>query len=598
MKTKKKINRRKYGVGGYIDPLTSNRVVNQPINYIPNPNESLVENDIRVANSLYKTKSNPFTQGMDILGNIGLQVGTSIMGQGNNGIWGDLATKGMTALGGIAQGINSKYATGGLVPINVEGEEVIETPFGNISEFIGNSHEQGGINVNVPQGSEIFSKRVKGSDGNTMAQRKLNREKQLKRLERVYNNNPTNSAIKKAYEKTKKDFELIEQNDILEMEALNQATNKTKSKFKSGGKVTKNAVQNPLSSVEYTVGDYFDNLMNKSLFSNGITPEYASDFQPNSFPIPDRINVEAQSIPKPNVYEVAKDIGSSNVSTNRMPNNKFNWNKLDSTVTNNLPQATFGDILGIAGQVYGYNRLMKNTLEQRATDTPNINPYRDFGKKGLQTIQNSKEYVNQVRDNMLKDMESSIHTLQSRNRNSARGVNTLRALDIASELAASKQRDSIYNNFLSAMSDIYSQEAQQQNAMDNAVMQGEQQRDMLDRQDKDNFYTNLAQDIASKGFGLQNVAKNINNIYERKLKQTALNSLFNDYEVNALTGETKRKALENLVAKNPNLYNNIPKEKSKDFYDKLIKYNLSVLGDKIVDRFNNEYTIEQILNLK
>lgn len=592
MKTKKKINRRKYGVGGYIDPLTSNRVVNQPINYILNPNEALVENDIRIANSLYKTKSNPLTQGLDILGNIGLQVGTSIMGGANNGVWGNLATKGMTALGGIAQGINSKYATGGLVPINVEGEEVIETPFGNIEEFVGNSHEQGGINVNVPQGSEIFSKRVKGSDGNTMAQRKLNREKQLKRLERVYNNNSTNSAIKKAYEKTKKDFELIEQNDILEMEALNQATNKTKSKFKSGGKV-----KNPLSDIQYTVDNYFNDLMNKSLFSNGITPEYASDFQPNSFPIPDRINVEAQNITKPNVYEIAKDIGSSNVSTNRVPNNNFNWNKLGNTVSNNIPQATFGDILGIAGQVYGYNRLMKNTLEQRATDTPNINHYRDFGKKGLQTIQSNKEYVNQVRDNMLKDMESSIHTLQSRNRNGARGVNTLRALDIASELSAAKQRDSIYNNFLSAMGDIYSQEAQQQNAIDNAVMQGEQQKDMLDRQDKDNFYTNLAQDIASKGFGLQNVAKNINNIYERQLKEKTLNSLFNDYKVNATTGDISRVVYE-LQTKAPSLYDSIPKEKRKDFFDKLTKYNLTLSGDKLVDRYNNEYTIEQILNLK
>lgn len=592
MKIKKKINRRKYGVGGYIDPLTSNRVVKQPINYIPNPNEALVENDIRVANSLYKTKSNPFTQGLDILGNIGLQVGTSIMGGANKGVWGDLATKGMTALGGIAQGINSKYATGGLVPINVEGEEVIETPFGNIEEFIGNSHEQGGINVNVPQGSEIFSKRVKGSDGNTMAQRKLNREKQLKRLEKVYNNNPTNSAIKKAYEKTKKDFEFIEQNDILEMEALNQATNKTKSKFKSGGKV-----KNPLSDVEYTIDNYFNDLMNKSLFSNGITPEYASNFQPNSFPIQDRINVQAQNITKPNVYDIAKDIGSQNVRTTKTPNNNFNWNKLDNTISNNLPQATFGDILGIAGQVYGYNRLMKNTLEQRATDRPNINYYRDFGKKGLQTMQSNKEYVNQVRDNMLKDMESSIHTLQSRNRNSARGVNTLRALDIASELSASKQRDSIYNNFLSAMGDIYSQEAQQQNAIDNAVMQGEQQRDMLDRQDKDNFYTNLAQDIASKGFGLQNVAKNINNIYERKLKEKALNSLFDDYKANALTGDINRVVSE-FQTKAPNLYDSIPKEKRKDFFDKLTRYNLTLSGDKIVDRYNNEFTIEQILNLK
>lgn len=586
MKNNKKVYRKKYNSGGYIDPLATNNISGQPINYVPNPNEALTQNNINVAKALYKTKSNPYTQILDFIGNAGIQIGTSIMGQGNNGLWGDLATKGVSAIGGAAQGINSKYATGGLVPINVEGEEVIETPFGNIEEFIGDSHEQGGINVSVPQGSEIFSKRVKGEDGNTMAQRKLNREKQLKRLEKVYNNNPTNSAIRKAYEKTKKDFELIEQKDILEMEALNQALSEnskgTKTKFKSGGKVK------PVRQINTD----FINSMFSGSYSDNFTPE-----------VKYRVEVEPKKISKPLYEDVVNDLGIANINYTEQPKGEdipkksFDWKGLGNTVSNNIPQTTFGDILGIAGQVYGYENLMKNTLEQRATDTPNINPYRDFGKRGLQTIQNNKQYVNQIRDNILKDLETTSNSLRLRNRNSARGVNTLRALDIASELSLNDAKNATYNNFLNAMSNLYSQEAQQQNAIDSAVMRGEYQRDLADRQDKDNFYTNLARDIASKGFGMQNVAKSINDIYERQTKQTTLNSLFNDYEVNAFNGQTKRKAIE-AIQKNPSFFDSIPQEERADFLKKLTKYNLTIKGDMLVDNFGNFYTVEQISNLK
>lgn len=586
MKKNKKVYRKKYNNGGYIDPLATNNTNGQPINYIPNPNEALTQNDINVAKALYKTKSNPYTQILDFIGNAGVQIGTSIMGQGSNGLWGDLATKGVSAIGGIAQDINSKYATGGLVPINVEGEEVIETPFGNIEEFTGNSHEQGGINVNVPQGSEIFSKRVKGEDGNTMAQRKLNREKQLKRLERVYNNNPSNAAIKKAYEKTKKDFELIEQKDILEMEALNQALSEnskdTKTKFKSGGTVK------PVRQINTD----FINSMFSGNYSDNFTPE-----------IKYRVGVEPKRISKPLYEDVVNDLGISNINYTQQPKDEiipkksFDWKGLGKTVSDNIPQTTFGDILGIAGQIYGYENLMKNTLEQRATDTPNINTYKDFGKNALQTIQNNKQYVNQIRDNVLKDLETTSNSLKLRNRNSARGVNTLRALDIASELSLNDAKNTAYNNFLNAMSNIYSQEAQQQNTIDNAVMRGEYQRDLADRQDKDNFYSNLARDIASKGFGMQNVAKSINDVYERQTKQTTLNSLFNDYEVNALTGQTKRKAVE-AIQKNPSFFDSIPQEERADFIKKLTKYNLTINGNMLVDRYGNFYTVEQISNLK
>ena len=48
---------------------------------------------------------------------------------------------------------------------------MIETPNGMVSQLKGPSHENGGIDLNIPQNSDIYSKRIK-IDGKTIAQRK------------------------------------------------------------------------------------------------------------------------------------------------------------------------------------------------------------------------------------------------------------------------------------------------------------------------------------------------------------------------------------------------------------------------------------------
>ena len=58
--------------------------------------------------------------------------------------------------GGIFQ---AKY--GGKVPVEVEGGEVAETPSGQLLDFKGPSHKEGGINTSLPPGTDIFSETIK-----------------------------------------------------------------------------------------------------------------------------------------------------------------------------------------------------------------------------------------------------------------------------------------------------------------------------------------------------------------------------------------------------------------------------------------------------
>ncbi|MDV7394826.1 hypothetical protein RZS08_25805, partial [Arthrospira platensis SPKY1] len=69
-----------------------------------------------------------------------------------------------------------------LMPIEVEGEEVVETPQGQVQQIEGPSHDEGGVPMEVPQGTQVFADRVKGADGRTMAERKKRREARLAEL--------------------------------------------------------------------------------------------------------------------------------------------------------------------------------------------------------------------------------------------------------------------------------------------------------------------------------------------------------------------------------------------------------------------------------
>ena len=82
--------------------------------------------------------------------------------------------------------LDKLFATGGSVDnknIEVENNEVIETPGGDLTKVKGKTHKQGGEIVNVPLDSFIFSDKIKiGND--TMSERKLKRERKIDKMKK------------------------------------------------------------------------------------------------------------------------------------------------------------------------------------------------------------------------------------------------------------------------------------------------------------------------------------------------------------------------------------------------------------------------------
>lgn len=186
---------------------------------------------------------------------------------------------------------------------------------------------------------------------------------------------------------------------------------------------------------------------------------------------------------------------------------------------------TFGDVLSIGGNMFSGIAPLLNTLKNRASDTPNINAFENFGQDALDANEQSKDYIEGVRDNQLKDIDRSVVGAKRTARQGSRSINTQRATDLTIDQSANQSKENIYDTFAKQMLGVFSQESQLENQQDHAVMTGEQLRDENDRKDKDAFFTNKAQNLASLGQAIQQTGKDLNQAEQQKVIKKLLDQL-------------------------------------------------------------------------
>lgn len=489
--------------------------------YLETPQEAMAENEIAKIKAKEKAVSNPWANGLSVLGNMAINYGTSQMSKGiaegdgadGKGLDGFLAGSGMPLMDILQMGGNASQfmAMGGDASgqIEAEGEEMIETPDGEVGEIKGPKHEQGGVDLNVEPGTTIYSDRIM-IEGKSIADRKKARENKLKALEEKILKSKGDKILKNTFKKTKEALDLEEAKDL--------------------------NVQDMISFVAGTQG--------KAMFGlNGMPglPDLMSLFTQT---IPDfsKMTGTTDDIHNPQTTEI--DLTSAGKTPGINPteqediNFDINPGKSSRMTTEEdlLPGQsspnvnTFGNTVGLLGNMISTFGPYKNTLKSRATDTPNINAFEGFGEDALDVNEETQGYVDEQRDLALKDIDRASQGSKRANRNSARSVNTQRALDLSSDMAANKSRENVYADFSKQMMQILGQKASLENQQDSVVMQGEKERDMNDRRDKDNFYTQLAQDIATMGQGIQQTGKDLNQVEQQKAISKILSQL-NKYGV-------------------------------------------------------------------
>lgn len=485
---------------------------------VESPQQQLME---LIKNSEFaqaKSEYDPLVMGLQGLGGMAASTGMSMVGQGikDSGGIGDI----------LGKMFKVDFNSGGHVgarKIEVEGKEVYQTPQGQVGEFKGPSHEGGGIPLSVktkgaardgqvPEGTYIYPDSIK-VDGKTLAERKKMREKKENKLMDLLGGSsdvPLKNTLKRVSESNKRqdNYDRSIQQHV-EMEKEYDAA---LDKFAAGGYTSPLPVKN-LFNIPLGFQDP------EALYN----PLYTSSAQMAQKSIDDMGGVKSELTSTP------EGGGAMDLSF------------LDNLLGNSAGLPTFGDALGMAGNLFQAFGPMKNTLNQREGDTPNINPYEKYGEDALKTVKGNAELLRGMLDKGLADAELSRIGTTNKNNQSARSINTQRALNLAT--------DSQHNNL---KGDMYAKNAEQMMGVNGAIAQtqldisgkkaaGEQYRDEADRKDRDAFFSNLSNDLTAVGEGVSRTGKSLNEIKARGTQSEFLDQMFNNVTGNVMNGKISQK---------------------------------------------------------
>lgn len=526
---------------------------------------------------------------------------------------------------------NLTFDVGGEVPIEAEHGEIVQEPTGEMYELDGATHEEGGIPLEVPGGTEIFSDRLIGADGNTMAQRKKNRENRLAKIQKELNKFPDDASLKKTLRRVQKQNAFEEQLDMQLMQQAQQAKMLAQQEaqlaqqqqaqaqggqmgvegspeemglmqgleqgfdpsmmqggsempvegevpqdvpgegmeeeihqeeFAVGGRVSRpggipglpayllkdlpgmieQARSNtPLvdsgnpDDVVYTAEDEargVKNIQELEIIKKrkpGTTPVYVGKPQLSLTGQNNLMNsINANSLatgPKENITPISPLPGSQNTnsnSTNTSGSSGFNFE-------HPLKGMTLGDAIGMYANHKAPQELMKNTIDQYRYTPEEINHFKNYGREALKTLRGQAGLIDTQHDLASQNLQLSRNAMNNLNNNSARGINTLRALNMASNAQTDAQQRELDMARASQMLSLGSQIAQQQNAINQMVMKGDEERANRNLQNQDNYFTNMAKNISTKYQSLAKNAEALNEIKKRNAQEKLIGRLYNDF---------------------------------------------------------------------
>lgn len=552
-------------------------------------------------------------------------------------------------------------AMGGQVPVEVEGGEQFEMPNGQQGQFQGPSHAQGGIDTKLPQGTKVYSDRLKGENGKTMAERKEIRERNVAKLSRLISKNPHDKLLKETLKRQQEVADSEEQGDMALQEQANQQQQMQEQAMMQeqmmgqmmqnpemmmalGGYVQKlnngtppygisplsvkqaYSVTDPNKTLnvpynEQFIGMYDGKPLNQEMFplDNNIPkvlPIATNTSTPNNLPTQDpnsgtllQQRLKGLQSPIKTTQEIDEDYTSNYVPKTKSPFSKLtdlannapeykiedvyeqhvsgmptNFRTKGTTVEGeqggNLPTSplmqgvnpvtdmvqnllmngvsgyplestpvsgkkgkggfkekmanilsgkggdvgeqkggkgngaggdfTRGDIMGMAGTIFGGVAPMANTFMNRAMTPNELNHYREFGAESMRAFEEGEGLASINRDSSLQDLQLQKNTLAGKNRTTAKGVNTLRGLDIEGSTALNQGINQAYAQYANQMLGLKGQKAQQANVIDSTRMAGEEKKAENTLKNLDNFHTQLGIDLTTQSEALQNQGKNLN----------------------------------------------------------------------------------------
>ena len=498
-----------------------------PVN-IQSPDQAIVENDIMWAKAQEGVNSDFLIKALDVVGGFALNTGLNMMG--SSSVAGDLksdSTKSRLLKKNIAdpksimaaETIGTRVAAYGGSNIEVEGDEVAQYPTGDLIQFNGPKHENGGIDVNLPNGTDIYSDRI-SIDNKTMAQRKLEREKTAAKYSKMYEKNKS-ADVKSTLDRI---LEINAQQEAFDLEIQGTANRLTP---QNG--MTPKAVYGVPGPTKRNYSSFFRDIL---------------------------ASVQTDDLSEVATTATADTSTASSSLKGATEDPSFLSGLYDqalSGLTNYFQSAgspTGGDIVGTIGNLMQANNPRKLTLANRAGDQPNVNAFKNYGKNALAKLDQAKGSLQGNLDSALLDIDKSAQAATKTNSNGARSINTARALNLATQSVAQDAKAKANVEYANMLTQMLTGEAAMLNDIDARVMTGDQNANEADRMDRDAFFTQLSKDEVARGQAISGVGKNMNALKEREYNQNMLDAMFDYSKVNLKSGKmsANTKALDGYVA--------------------------------------------------
>ena len=406
-----------------------------------------------------------------------------------------------------------KMAAGGNVPVEVEGGEMYETPEGDVGQFHGPSHEEGGIPTELPQGTSIYSVR-NGVGNNTMADRKKSRERRYNSALAAVQRNPTDPIARKTLSRI---LQVNQQQDAQDMAIQNtmhqidelkaqleQLLLNPKKKVASdeGGDekqsgetfATGGWLYNPIDAEEEKKEAKQARVEKIAPLANVPSNRSWQELH-NSPSYQNAVNRYKDSFMQKQQQDMMKDAQREN----RLGSPSSLWDDVKGAfkkVKDAMGDKDYSTLIPTAGEALqqyargrGIREKWRNLQMAQASTPTNRNFYEDYGNRGIAEIDRGKQYIQDTLNQQLDELRYAKDAQQIRNRDSASGINQLRALDALNDLDYSRKVQQAKLQADTSMSQLNQAQANNYNQQDQIRMTGAMNADTANRRDTDNYFT-------------------------------------------------------------------------------------------------------------
>ena len=360
--------------------------------------------------------------------------------------------------------------------VNVEGGEILENHKGDILKIKGPKHEKGGITLDLPMNStednyNIYSDRIEGKTGKTLAREKEDREKKISRYQKHLEKFPGDIAARNTLERLIKSSKLADLNAVNLQKELRETAQMGQAEINIPEEETQaQQIPGPGESEgmlgQLTAASGISTGKNPGLGGRELLDEEEllseEDYLLSIGVNPYAIENTGQVLSKEgNIEEVVmtkklKPFVSKPVEVNLNSNSTFsdlevkNTSPLLRTDSNTISKSdkkkpnlgpsdfTSGDIIGALGMIKQGLASRRGAMNNLASLQPEVNKYKNYGRKAVEALQGNQSVADREYQRTLANNELDTFKNNSSIDTSSRGIGDKMANLVALQQIANK----------------------------------------------------------------------------------------------------------------------------------------------------------------